>query len=144
MNPPFHSGGPLPAPPWEALRRRLLDRAAMLETEGREEEAAFLRAAVSGWWQEQLTWNAAVIEVLRASHEINNALVGVSGNAQLLLMAPAAQHPPFRDRLQTVIRESERVERAVRRLPGLKLAIAAAGVPPAGGGARGGDAENAA
>jgi signal transduction histidine kinase len=138
----FHATGPLPAPPWTTLRRRLLERAEQLSACGHADEAAFLRGAVAFWWREQLEWNAAVIEVLRSSHEINNALVGVTGNAQLLLMMPAAQQPAIRDRLQTVIRESDRIGRAVRLLQGLKLALAAP--PKAGGGADAGDAENAA
>ena len=79
-----------------------------------------LRALVEAWWREQEGWNAEAREVLRANHEINNALVGVSGNAQLLLLSPAGQQAGLRERLQVVLRESERIERAVHRLQALK------------------------
>jgi nitrogen-specific signal transduction histidine kinase len=83
-----------------------------------------LRTLIESWWREQLQWDAAVRELLRANHEINNALVGVSGNAQLLMLGPVGQQPKIRERLQTVLRESERIERAAQRLQALKTSLA--------------------
>ena len=62
---------------------------------------------------------------LGVHHDINNALVGVRGNAQLLLMGPAGQTPGARDRLEVVLRESDRIREAAHRLNALKSALAA-------------------
>ncbi|HYM81483.1 MAG TPA: hypothetical protein VEY91_08730 [Candidatus Limnocylindria bacterium] len=107
---------PLPPPPWEALRAHLLARAEALDQAGDGAGAAGLREAVEGWWSEQLDWNQRLAELLRVHHEINNALVGVSGNAQLLLMKPAGQQPGVKERLEVVLRESGRIEEAALRL----------------------------
>jgi signal transduction histidine kinase len=120
MNPPSAHPGPLPAPPWVGFRGRLLAQADQLSAAGDAAGAAVLRAMVEAWWREQEGWNAVARDVLRANHEINNALVGVSGNAQLLLLGPAGQQTAFRERLQIVLRESERIERAVHRMQTLR------------------------
>jgi signal transduction histidine kinase len=106
------------------LRERLSARADELAGAGDVTGAAVLRALLEGWWREQRTWDAAARDVLRANHEINNALVGVSGNAQLMLLSPAGQVPKVRERLEMVLRESERIGRAAQRLQGLKAALA--------------------
>jgi len=46
---------------------------------------------------------------LAAHHDIRNALTGVLGNAQLLLMGPAAELPGVRRRLESLTREAERI-----------------------------------
>jgi signal transduction histidine kinase len=107
-------------PPWSELRSRLLDRAAELADAGDASGAAVLRALVETWWRDQTGWNNAVHDLLRVNHEINNALVGVSGNTQLLLTGEAGRQPKLRERLLVVLRESERIERAVNRLQVLK------------------------
>lgn len=112
-----------PSPPWRALRNRLSDHAASLAGTGDVAGAAVLRTLIESWWREQQQWDAAARELLRAHHEINNALVGVSGNAQLLMLGPAGQQSKVKDRLQTVLRESERIERAAQRLYALKSAL---------------------
>jgi nitrogen-specific signal transduction histidine kinase len=48
-------------------------------------------------------------------HEINNALVGVRGHAQLLLHGVGDQ-PRARERLEVILRESARIEKAVRQI----------------------------
>ena len=78
--------------------------------------AAILHALVESWWQEQQLWDAALRQVMMANHEINNALVGVSGNVQLLLMSAPGRQPGVRERLEVVLREAARVERAARSL----------------------------
>lgn len=123
MNDLISSFPEFPAPPWRLLKGRLADRATELATAGDVAGAAVLRTLLEGWWREQELWDAAARELLRANHEINNALVGVSGNAQLMLMSPAGQQPKIRERLQVVLRESERIERAAQRLQTLKVAL---------------------
>lgn len=118
-----------PTPPWAGLRARLLERAGELAAAGDASGAAVLRALVETWWREQVQWNAVMRDELRSTHEINNALVGVNGNAQLLLMSDPGRSPKTRERLQVVLRESERIERAVRRLQVLKTVF---GPPEAG------------
>jgi nitrogen-specific signal transduction histidine kinase len=134
MNPtPPHPPG-LASPPWIALRDQLLDHVARMAASGDAAGAAVLHALVEAWWREQRQWSAAARDVLRATHEINNALVGVSGSAQLLLLGPLGQQNGVRERLQVVLRESERVERAVQRLQLLRNAFDAAPadeIPPA-------------
>jgi signal transduction histidine kinase len=149
MHPTSPEPSVLATPPWVALRDRLLDHAARLSASGDAAGAAVLHAMVEGWWREQAAWSATAREVLRATHEINNALVGVSGSAQLLLLGPLGQQNGVRERLQVVMRESERVERAVQRLQLLRSAFDAApvdGASPAAprGNRDGHDAANAA
>ena len=110
---------PVPPPPWNGLRERLLGRADEI-ADGDPAGAAVLRALVEAWWEDQEEWNASLRQELRVHHEINNALVGISGNAQLLLHSPIAQQPATRERLEVVLRESTRIEQAARRLRALK------------------------
>jgi signal transduction histidine kinase len=110
-------------PPWEALKKRLETEADALASAGDAAGAATIRAVVSGWWSEQQAWNARMLDRLSVHHEINNALVGVRGNAQLLLMNPAAQQPGFRERLEVVLRESSRIQEAAGRIAELKTGL---------------------
>jgi nitrogen-specific signal transduction histidine kinase len=105
---------------WEGTRLRFEQEAAALEAAGAHEAAASLRALVQEWWNEQEAWNARLAEVLGVHHEINNALVGIRGNAQLLLMNPAVQQQGIRERLEVVLRESGRIQEATGRLRELK------------------------
>jgi nitrogen-specific signal transduction histidine kinase len=61
--------------------------------------------------------------MLGVHHEINNALVGVRGNAQLLLMDPNVQSPVVREKLEVLLRESGRIRDAAARLRELKAAL---------------------
>jgi nitrogen-specific signal transduction histidine kinase len=115
----------LPAAPHAALRAAVLEAARRLEAAGQVEISGELRAALENWWQEQLGWTAGLARQLGMYHDINNALVGVRGNAQLLLMGPAGEVPGARDRLEVVLRESERIREAAHRLNALKSALAA-------------------
>jgi nitrogen-specific signal transduction histidine kinase len=116
MNP----GGSEPGPPWELLRERLEEEIRGRESRGDHEAAEALRRIVAAWWAEQVAWNDRMSNVLGVHHEINNALVGIRGNAQLLLMNPAVQHQGVRERLEVVLRESSRVQEAAGRLRELK------------------------
>ena len=113
----------LPSPPWEALRDELLAVADAAHAAGDAIVAARLRATVERWWREQEEWNRAIGDRLRVHHEVNNALVGVSGNAQLLLMGPAGQTAGIRERLEVVLRESRRIQQAAVALRELRVAI---------------------
>ena len=113
----------LPPPPYGLLRERLLEQAAELERAGAAAGAGALRSLVEHWWSEQESWNARVRDVLGLHHEINNALVGVRGNTQLMLMNPAGQGPGVRERLEVVLRESGRIQEATARLRDLKAVL---------------------
>ncbi len=116
---------PLPVSPHAALRGRLLVLAQRLEGEGRAAAGGELRAAVEEWWKAQQDWTERLAEELRLHHDINNALVGVRGNVQLLQLGPAAAVPGMRERLEVVIRESDRIREAAARLHQLKSALLA-------------------
>ena len=115
----------LPGAPHAALRATVLDVARRLEVAGQVEISGELCAALESWWQEQLGWTDGLARQLGVYHDINNALVGVRGNAQLLLMGPAGEVPGVRDRLEVVLRESDRIREAAHRLNALKSALAA-------------------
>jgi nitrogen-specific signal transduction histidine kinase len=121
------TSGPLPPPPFHALRARLLAHADALEAAGAGPVGRELRATVEAWWEEQQQWTGEVSAMLSLHHEINNALVGVRGNAQLLMMGPAVQQPGVKERLEVVIRESGRIRDAASRLSELKSALTGAG-----------------
>jgi signal transduction histidine kinase len=127
-----HSEFGFPPAPWTALRDTLLAHADEHERAGDEVGAERLRQTVGGWWEEQNVWSGQVVETLRLHHEVNNALVGVSGNAQLLLLGPLGSQPGARERLETVLREARRIEGLVSRLRALRAAIEV-GPFPAGG-----------
>jgi signal transduction histidine kinase len=118
---------PLPPAPWPALREALLAYAGERAEAGDLPGAARLRALVEGWWNAQCAWTAEAVSTLRLHHEVNNALVGVSGNAQLLMIGPAGRDAAVRARAETILRESRRIEEAVGRLRALRVAIDPAG-----------------
>jgi signal transduction histidine kinase len=94
--------------------------AEALEQAGDAAAAARLKGLVEESRREQEAWSARVEDVLAVHHEINNALVGVRGNTQLMLMNPAGQGPGVRERLEVVLRESGRIQEATARLRDLK------------------------
>lgn len=112
----------LPASPHETLRRQLLAVADELQAAD-PTRAQQLQALVTTWWDELSRWEARLAQVLGVHHEINNALVGVRGNAQLLLMDPNVQSPVVREKLDVLLRESGRIRDAAVRLRELKAAI---------------------
>lgn len=113
----------LPPPPFDRLRDRLDEIATAIELSGDPVGAAAIRQLNTEWMQEQDEWNAQVRELLGVHHEINNALVGVRGNTQLMLMNPAGQAPGVRERLEVVLRESGRIQEAAARLRDLKAVL---------------------
>ena len=67
------------------------------------------------------------------NHDVNNALVGIFGNAQLLGLGPAAQLPGVADRLAVITREANRIKQAALRISELKQGLVTR--PGASGGA---------
>jgi nitrogen-specific signal transduction histidine kinase len=116
----------LPPPPHEAMIERMLEHAHAIEAAGKPEHAAALRSSLEGWRRAQQDWIERLARALAVHHEINNALVGVRGNAQLLLMGPAGKQPGVRERLEVVIRESKRIQEAAGRIREIKAAIGGA------------------
>jgi len=117
---------PAAEPPWVTFYRRLLTHADDLDARGGDADAAALRALAAAWWSEQEEWRARMFETLRVHHEINNALVGIRGNAQLLMMGPAAQVPGVKDRLEVMLRETRRIQEAGFKLRELKTTLGGA------------------
>lgn len=109
--------------PWGMLRVKLEAEITALEGRGETAASASLREILNAWWTQQMDWNARAMESLAVHHEINNALVGVRGNAQLLLMNPAVQQLGIRERLEVVLRESGRIQEAAGRLRELKAGL---------------------
>ena len=116
-------GEPALPPPFDPLRTRLLALASAMDAGGMPETAAELRKEVETWWAGQQAWNEQLMGLLAVHHEINNALVGVRGNAQLVMLGPGGQVPGVRDRMEVVIRESERIQQLAARLRQLKAAL---------------------
>ena len=98
------------------LRARGADAEA-LEWAERIEQAG-LRLA-----EESDTLKRRLMTTLSVNHDINNALVGVVGNAQLLGLGPAAALPGVKERLEVIARESRRIKDATVRLSELKQTL---------------------
>jgi signal transduction histidine kinase len=97
------------APGTERPSERLSSLAQWLESRGQEQAAEETRRVNESLdaWEAALARRAAA--PLAAHHDIRNALTGVLGNAQLLLMGPAAEVPGVRKRLESLTREAERI-----------------------------------
>ena len=74
-----------------------------------------------------------MIEALSINHDINNALVGVFGNAQLLALGPAGQMPGVKERLEVIQREAKRIKDAALRLAEIKHSLIVEGNGGGGG-----------
>jgi signal transduction histidine kinase len=114
---------PLPPSPNDELKRQLLAIADEQQTGGDPARARQLQVLVASWWDDLARWEARLAQLLGVHHEINNALVGVRGNAQLLLMDPTVQSPVVREKLEVLLRESGRIRDAAARLRELKAAL---------------------
>ena len=102
------------------------------ETKGLAEELARCGDGESAQKVRQLAirvedWETAlrdrVGEALSTHHDLNNALTGVLGNAQLLLMGPAAEVPGAKKRLELLVHEAERIRDAACRLCDLRYEL---------------------
>lgn len=116
------SGGPA-GPPWLKLRGELARLVGELERAGDARGASALGRVLQTWWDEQSQWDARLQQDLSLHHEVANALVGVRGNVQLMLMGSANAPPALRERLEVVMRESTRIQDAVIRLRELKSRV---------------------
>jgi len=64
---------------------------------------------------------AAIGEIVASvNHEINNPLMIISGNAQFLQMTMGDASPETRERVQTIIEETERISKVTRKLREIK------------------------
>ena len=119
---PEHGNGGK-APAYDALHARMIGALADIEAEVGSEKAERLRKAIQEWWSAQQAWNEHLSQLFGVHHEINNALVGIRGNAQLMQRSAAAEHPGVRERLEVVIRESQRIQEAMGRIRDAKIAL---------------------
>ncbi|MEO5618993.1 MAG: hypothetical protein ABIS67_14585 [Candidatus Eisenbacteria bacterium] len=123
MSSPSSGAAPLGAPPYSSLRAKLGGPLQSLRECGQPELAAGLELSLKEWWAEQSDWDARLVELLRLHHDINNALVGVSGNVQLMLRDPIAGESGVRERLAVMLREANRIHVAAARLSEIKSAL---------------------
>ena len=110
------------APDYGALHARIVAALEAIEA-GKMVEARELRTAIEEWWRAQQSWNEYLSELFGIHHEINNALVGIRGNAQLIQRSASAEQPGIKERLEVVIRESQRIQEAAGRLRDAKIAL---------------------
>lgn len=123
MSSPSPGAVPLGAPPYGTLRARLRGPLQDLHERGHRELAAGLEQCLNEWWADQCDWDARLVELLRLHHDINNALVGVSGNVQLMMRDPVARQSGVRERLEVMLREANRIQAAAARLRELKAVL---------------------
>ena len=123
MRPVREPAPDLKAPPYASLHGRMMEALAALERERGDENVRALRAAIEEWWRAQRAWDEQLARLFGVHHEINNALVGIRGNAQLIQRGAAGRQPGVSERLEVVIRESQRIQEAVGRLRDAKVAL---------------------
>ena len=101
--------------------------AGWLQSRGDSEGAERVRALAD----HLIEWEAEVIrqagEALAVHHDIRNALTGVLGNAQLVLMGPGADVPGVRRRLESLVHEAERIKDITDRLHQARAGLLASG-----------------
>ena len=119
---------PSPADPQPAvLDAELADLVAELRARAGDAEAARwaerLDSAATRLAEESDALKRRLLTGLSVNHDINNALVGVVGNAQLLGLGPAAALPGVKERLEVIARESRRIKDATLRLSELKQTL---------------------
>ena len=129
-HPAFQS--PLDEPRRDPGDPALLGLAARLRARGDAESAAWadeLEAHTLRLAFERDALLRRTFESLSVNHDVNNALVGIFGNAQLLGLGPAGKLPGVSDRLAVILREAERIKQAALRISELKhgLVIGAPG-----------------
>jgi signal transduction histidine kinase len=100
----------------ESSLRAARAAADSLEQAGHAEPANALRGAVAELelWHRELMRRTG--EALGVHHDMRNALTGILGNAQLLQMGPAVEQPGVRKRLDSIVREAERIRDLTERL----------------------------
>ena len=124
---------PLPHPDFDPVPREtgdaaLLALAARLRARGDAESvecADELETLARRLGAERDAALTRVFESLSVNHDVNNALVGIFGNAQLLGLGPAGQIPGVADRLAVITREADRIKQAALRIAELKHGLLA-------------------
>jgi len=111
------------APPYASLHARIMAALDAAEAKSAGKESRDLREAIEAWWRAQQDWNEQLLHLFGVHHEINNALVGIRGNAQLIQRSATAQQPGVKERLEVVIRESQRIQEAVGSLRDARTAL---------------------
>ena len=123
---------PMPSPLGDELPRticdpELTDLVAELRTRAGDGDAARwadrIEDAGMRLAEESHALKRRLMTTLSINHDINNALVGVVGNAQLLGLGPAAALPGVKERLEVIARESNRIKHATLRLSELKQSL---------------------
>jgi signal transduction histidine kinase len=104
----------------DELVRLLRARAGDAETAALADR---LEAAADRLAEDSDALKRRLLSSLSVNHDINNALVGVVGNAQLLGLGPAAALPGVKERLEVITRESNRIKMATLRLSEIKQAL---------------------
>ena len=107
--------------------REAAELADWLANGGQPEAAERVRALADRLveWEAQVTRQAS--EALAVHHDIRNALTGVLGNAQLVLMGPGADVPGVRRRLESLVHEAERIKNITDRLHQARAELLASG-----------------
>ena len=123
MRPMREPAPDLKAPAYASLHARMTAALGSLEALGEGPETRELRETIDEWWLAQQRWNEQLSQLFAVHHEINNALVGIRGNAQLIQRSAAAQQPGVKERLEVVIRESQRIQEAVGGFRDAKTAL---------------------
>lgn len=125
--------------PIDSPARDTAHLADLLAQSGDETAARRARAIADrvGDWEMEL--RSSVSDALSIHHEVNNALTGVFGNAQLLLMGPAGQDPGVRKRLESLIHEAERIRDVAARLRDLRRQLSQSNTAPHAGRGETGD-----
>jgi signal transduction histidine kinase len=111
----------------------LLDLGVRLRARGDAEsvaQAGEIEAAARRLAEEKDALQRRIFESLAVNHDVNNALVGIFGNAQLLGLGPAAQLPGVADRLAVITREANRIKQAALRIAELKQGLVVARPKP--------------
>src|SRR5262245_48091586 len=113
--------------------------AEWLESNGQPEAAERVRGLADHLieWEAQVT--RQVGEALSVHHDIRNALTGVLGNAQLVLMGPGADVPGVKRRLESLVHEAERIKDITDRLHRARADLLAPGDGPAADGSASSD-----
>jgi signal transduction histidine kinase len=105
-----------PAPTPSRPSDEAAELASWLDSNGQPEAAERVRVLADHLieWEAEVTRQAS--EALAVHHDIRNALTGVLGNAQLVLMGPGAEVPGVRRRLESLVHEAERIKDITDRL----------------------------
>jgi signal transduction histidine kinase len=99
------------------------DLAERLRARGEPEMAEELERVIRQFIEETLACQRRIGESLSVTHDMNNALVGVYGNAQLLGLGPASAIPGVKERLEVIVHEAARIRDAILCLTELKAEL---------------------